>query len=99
MMITFRNLILSGILASSIGITAVPCAAQAPSALQTATPAASGVTTPVTVMVPEPDTELVVDGKPVDGTGSTRIVEAPAAARGTAHEHLFTISGAPMPTP
>ncbi|MET0165508.1 MAG: TIGR03000 domain-containing protein [Vicinamibacterales bacterium] len=95
MMITFRNLILSGILASSIGITPAPCAAQAPSAVQTATPAASGVTTPVTVMVPEPDTELVVDGKPVDGTGTTRIVEAPAAARGTAHEHAFTIEWRP----
>jgi uncharacterized protein (TIGR03000 family) len=89
-MIVLRLLILSGILASPIGVTASPYAIRAVSASQSASPAVAVVTTPVTVTVPQDDAELTVDGKTLPGTGMSRSFEAAPAAGGTTHQ--FTIS-------
>jgi uncharacterized protein (TIGR03000 family) len=57
--------------------------------------AVSGVTTTVTVTVPAEDAELTVDGKSIPGTGTSRRVEAAAAANGPSQEHTFTVQWRP----
>jgi uncharacterized protein (TIGR03000 family) len=94
-MIVLRLLILIGILASWLAVTAAPYAAQAVAASQSSSPAVTAVTTPVAVTVPEADAELIVDGKTLPGTGTSRSFEAAPAASGTTHEYTFSVKWQP----
>jgi uncharacterized protein (TIGR03000 family) len=94
MLITLRVLLLSGLLASWIGFTAAPCAAQVSSALQSASPAASGVETRVTVVVPDENAELTVDGGAVPGTGVSRSFVT-AIANGKTQQYTFAVQWNP----
>src|SRR5687767_4745615 len=94
-MIVLRLLILSGILASWLAVTAAPYAALAVAASQSSSPAVTGVTTPVTVTLPEADAELIVDGKTLPGTGTSRSFEAAPVASGTTHEYTFSVKWQP----
>jgi uncharacterized protein (TIGR03000 family) len=96
-MIVLQSLILSGVLLSWIGIAAAPYAAEAASASQSASPAAVGATTLVTVEVPDEDAELSVDGKTLPGTGTSRSFETAPLASGTAHQFTFTVQWQPNP--
>ena len=94
-MIVFRFLILSSILASSIAVTAAPYAAQAAPAAQSSSPSVTAVTTPVTVTVPHADAELIVDGKTVPGTGTSRRFEAAPVASRTTRQYTFSVKWQP----
>ena len=94
-MIVLRLLILSGILAPWIAVTPAPYAAQAVPASQSSAPAVTGVTTPVTVTVPQEDAELIVDGKTLPGTGTSRRFEAAPVASGTTHQYTFSVKWQP----
>jgi uncharacterized protein (TIGR03000 family) len=94
-MIILRRQIFSGILSSWIAVTAAPYAAEAVPALQCSSPAVNGVTTPVTVTVPEENAELIVDGKTLPGTGTSRRFEAIAVASCASHEYAFTVKWQP----
>jgi uncharacterized protein (TIGR03000 family) len=94
-MIILRTLILSGILLSWIGITAAPYAAQAVSPPQSTSPASSAATTHVTVMVPDENAKLIVDGDTLPGTGTSRSFETAALASSAPHQYTVTVQWQP----
>ena len=94
-MIIHRILILSGILLSGIGVAATPRAAAPPPSAQTTATAAAGVTSRITVLVPEDNTELIVDGNTIGKAGTSRSFETGPFARGTTHEFTVTATWQP----
>lgn len=56
---------------------------------------AEAVTSLVTVTLPQPDAELTVDNRVIDGHGDTRRFETPAHARGTRQEMTLTATWRP----
>jgi uncharacterized protein (TIGR03000 family) len=94
-MSVLRILILTGVLASWMAVAAAPSAAEAVQASQSSSPAVSGATTPVTVMVPEESAELTVDGRALPGSGTSRSFEAAAVAGVTPQQHTFTVTWRP----
>ena len=91
----WRRLILTGFVvswaswASWMGITTALRAAQAATAPQSSSPDVNSVATRITVLVPEGNAELTVDGKAVPGSGPSRSVES-TASMGNA-QHTFTV--------
>lgn len=83
-MFIVRALVLSGILTSSIGGASL--AAQTASAVATASQ--------VAVTLPQEDAELTVDGRTIEGTGTSRSIELSARA-GASREHTFTVKWQP----
>ncbi len=68
--------------------------ASPPTSQTTASPTGRA-TSRVKVTVPQDDTELVVDGKTVQGSGPSRVFETPSFARGTSQRHTFTATWRP----
>jgi uncharacterized protein (TIGR03000 family) len=62
---------------------------------QTAPSAAPRVTSRITVTVPHIDTELVVEGKTVPGSGTSRQFETPPLEPGVAYRYTFTATWDP----
>lgn len=56
---------------------------------------AEAVTSSVTVTLPQPDAELTVDNRAIEGQGDTRTFETPAHARGTRQEMTLTATWRP----
>ena len=103
-MIITRILILSGMLTFGIGVIGpLPRAAETFASQTTASPPTSQTTASPTgratsrvkVTVPQDDTELVVDGKTVQGSGPSRVFETPSFARGTSQRYTFTATWRP----
>jgi uncharacterized protein (TIGR03000 family) len=92
-MIVFR--LLSSILASWMAVTAAPYAAQAVQASQSSSSVVTGVSTRVTVTVPQEDAELIVDGKTLPGTGTSRSFEAAPVASRTTRQYTFSVTWKP----
>jgi uncharacterized protein (TIGR03000 family) len=82
----FRVPALIALVLSATVAAAPPQAARA----QAATATASGVTSRVSVAVPQQDTELLVDDQPVPGTGPSRRVETAPLPSGTTRQYTFT---------
>ena len=94
-MINLRILILSGILLSGIGVPATPHVGASPRPAQATASTAAGVTSRVTVLVPEDDAELVVDGDTIGNAGTSRSFETGPFAGGTTHEFTITATWQP----
>lgn len=94
-MIIVRLLILSGILVSGIDAAAPPRAAGTPPAAQTTSSAATGVTSRITVAVPQDDAELIVDGETIGDAGTSRSFETAPLARNATYEYTFTATWQP----
>lgn len=62
---------------------------------QSAAAATTRVTSRITVTVPHEETELVVEGKTIPGTGTSRSFETPPLTAGTAHRYTFTATWRP----
>jgi uncharacterized protein (TIGR03000 family) len=89
MMIRTRLLILGGMLVSLVAVGAE----RRPD--DRSMQSAAAVATQVKVALPQADAELVVDGRPIPGTGASREVEAAVLARGTSQQHTFTVTWKP----
>ena len=79
-------------------ITAGPVAAEftaSQSAQQSGAPAANRLTSRITVTLPAPDAELVVNGEAVAGDGPSREFETRALETGRTHEFTFTVTWKP----
>ena len=64
-------------------------------ALQTASPASTQLSSRVKVTVPHEETELVVDGKPISGTGTVREFETAPLEKGKTYRYSFTANWQP----
>ena len=64
-------------------------------ALQTASPAPTQLSSRVKVTVPHEETELVVDGKPISGTGTVREFETAPLEKGKTYRYSFTANWQP----
>jgi uncharacterized protein (TIGR03000 family) len=62
---------------------------------QAAAPAANRIASQVTVTVPSSETELVVDGQKIPGTGTARSFETPPLEAGTTYRYTFTATWQP----
>jgi uncharacterized protein (TIGR03000 family) len=65
------------------------------SSFLSAAPAATRISSHVKVTVPHDQTELVVDGKPVSGTGIVREFETAPLEKGTTYRYTFTAKWQP----
>ena len=93
-MIILRALILGGVLLAA-GSPAAASSLAAPVARQSAAPAASGVSSRVAVTLPQADTDLIVDGQTLSGTGTSRSFETAPLPRGTTREYTITAKWQP----
>jgi uncharacterized protein (TIGR03000 family) len=62
---------------------------------QAASAAPARVTSRISVTLPQESAELVVEGKPVSGTGTTREFDSAPLARGTTQRYTFTATWQP----
>jgi uncharacterized protein (TIGR03000 family) len=64
-------------------------------ATQTASATATRVAVRIAVTLPHDEAELVVDGKPIPGSGKSREFEVPPQPRGTTHKHSVSVHWRP----
>jgi uncharacterized protein (TIGR03000 family) len=88
-------LLVSGTLVFATQGAAALDRASAPAPTQAAAPATTRVTSPITVTVPHDETELVVEGKTIPGTGTSRSLETPPLETGVTLRYTFTASWKP----
>jgi len=69
--------------------------ARDPFSTQAAASAASRITSRITVTVPHDETELVVEGQTIPGTGTSRNFETPPLETGTTYRYTFTATWQP----
>lgn len=67
----------------------------ASSSIQVSAPAATQLSSRVRVTVPHEETELVVEGKPIPGTGTVREFETPPLEKGKTYRYIFTAKWQP----
>jgi uncharacterized protein (TIGR03000 family) len=89
----FRSLVVSAVL---LGIhVGAPLAARTPLPAQTATRPANAVTSRVTVILPQEDAELIVDGETVPGEGTSRTFQTAPRPAGSTRAFTFTAQWKP----
>ncbi len=88
-------LLVSGILVFGTQAAAALDRAPAPFSTQAAAPAATRITSRITVTVPHDETELVVEGKTIPGTGTSRNFETPPLESGITFRYTFTATWQP----
>jgi uncharacterized protein (TIGR03000 family) len=88
-------LLVSGILLFATHGDAARDRASAPVSTQAVAPAATHVTSRITVTVPHDETELVVEGKTIPGTGTSRTFETPPLETSVTYRYTFTATWQP----
>jgi uncharacterized protein (TIGR03000 family) len=84
------RLLVCGVLLFSTQSAAALDRARVPISTQATASAATRITSPITVTVPQDDSELVVEGKTIPGVGTSRKFESPPLETGTTHRYTFT---------
>ena len=88
-------LLVSAVLAFDMPGTADLGRAPAPRSLQATKPAATQVTSRITVTVPHDETELSVQGQVIAGTGTSRTFETSPLQMGVTYRYTFTATWQP----
>lgn len=92
-MITTRSVVLSGCLVlAAVTIAARPGEARVP---QSAAARVEQVRTRITVLLPDEETEITLDGEKVNGRGTSRRFQTPRADRGSTRRHTITATWQP----
>jgi uncharacterized protein (TIGR03000 family) len=95
MAITRVLLVVGGVLFFGLRGAAPASLASDALAFQAGAAAPARVTSRISVTLPQEATELVVEGKPVEGTGTTREFDSAPSARGSAQRYTFTATWQP----
>lgn len=88
-------LLVSALLVFDMHGTADLGRAPAPRSLQATKPAATQVTSRISVTVPHDETELTVQGKVIAGTGASRTFETSPLQKGVTYRYTFTATWQP----